>query len=88
MIADAYDKGIALEGVGHHTASYAEGYRNGQGDTTAAYREPMNERDQALYAAYLLLTEARTGRFDTRNPWGKAVDRWRDEYVKVFGGGA
>ena len=80
-----YDKTRSLRGKGHHSPSYAEGYKDGRNDTAMAFRDPLSERDQALYAAHLLLAESVAAREETRIPWQKAVRRWQDEYVAVFG---
>lgn len=85
--SDDYDKGVPLHGAGHHIPSYAEGYRNGRNDTQQGYREPLETRDQALYAAHLLLAESVAAHEGTRTQWQKAVRRWQDEYVNVFGDG-
>lgn len=84
-LTDAYDRAAPLHGQGHHTPSYAEGYRNGRNDIAQAFREPMDQRDQALYAAHLLLAESVAARPETRVPYQRAVRRWQDEYVTVFG---
>lgn len=77
---DAYDRGVPLHGVGHHSPSYAKGYAFGRSDTTHAYRDPMNERDQALYAAHLLLAESVAANDETATQWKAAVRRWREGY--------
>lgn len=77
----SYDKGKPLPGIGHHSPSYAEGYRNGREDTGNALKEPLSERDQALYAAHLLLCESVAAREETRIPWQKAVRRWQEGYL-------
>ena len=82
---DDYDKSTVLHGNGHHSPSYAEGYRDGRNDTAQAFKEPMDNRDQALYAAHLLLAESVAARPETRHPYQRAVRRWQDEYVAVFG---
>lgn len=85
--SDDYDKAVPLHGAGHHIPSYAEGYRNGRNDTQQGYREPLESRDQALYSAHLLLAESVAAHEGTRTQWQKAVRRWQDEYVHVFGDG-
>lgn len=81
----SYDKGKPLAGIGHHSPSYAEGYRIGREDTQQALREPIESSGQALYAAHLLLAESVAAHEGTRTQWQKAVRRWQDEYVRVFG---
>jgi hypothetical protein len=82
---DSYQKDRFIHGIGHHTPSFHEGYRLGHSDASQAYREPMDQRDQALYAAHLLLAESVAAREETRVPWQRAVGRWHKEYVAVFG---
>lgn len=85
LLPDGYDKAAVVHGVGHHSPSYAEGYRIGWSDVAKAFGEPMEQRDQALYAAHLLLTESVAAHEATKYPWQRAVRRWQDEYVRVFG---
>lgn len=79
-----YDKGVVLSGVGHHSPSYAEGYKDGRNDTGNAFREPMEDRDGLLYQALLLISSSVSAYTSTARQYQKTARTWSDRVAGLL----